>query len=732
MSEPTSGETKTPLSIGSLTRDPRILLVDDDPLILDSLRRLIEAQRYDVVTAGSGKEALGAVDKKQFDAILLDLNMPDMSGIDVLTSLQERGVETPVIVVSGDSAIDSAVNALRHGATDFIRKPYKPEELLRRISNTLNKQRLEKENNQIQQRLQQSEKWHRFLVNTSPDFIYTLDSEGRFTFVNDRVETLLEYKREELIGRHYSEIVYEEDIFRADHVFNERRSDTRATRNVELRLKCNPGNCRPRAMNGRFRTVEVTATGMYERQEIRFETRFMGTYGVVKDISDRKQAEETVHYQTYHDLLTGLPNRAKFRDYLGRALVHAKRNSQTLSIMILDLDNFRVINDSLGHGVGDELLIHVAARLRQCIKDDDILARLGGDEFALLMPDVSSRLESTVVGHKVVEELNVPIRIKGHELYVTASVGASFAPEDGAVADTLIRQTEIAMYQAKSQGGCRLQFWQPAMQEAFAGRIQIETDLRRALANDEFVLFYQPQVDTVSGAIKGFEALIRWWHPDRGLVLPNAFVPIAEETGIIVPIGEWVLREAAAQQAVWRKNGLPPVRVSVNISPRQLETPDFVGSVMRALEANQLEPGSIELEITENVLMRDVESNAAKLTQLAEAGVLLAIDDFGTGYSSLKYLSRFPINTLKIDRAFVKSPEREGMPIVNAIVGMGRNLNLNVIAEGVENIAQLEQLRVLMCSEAQGYLFGMPMSALEATKLLEEQVHGQEEEIKAG
>ncbi len=728
MRDPTGGDAKA--SVSSLNRQPRILIVDDDPLILDSLSRLITAQNYAAVTAGGGQEALAAVDRMLFDVILLDLNMPGMDGLGVLAALGERGVEAPVIVVSGDNAIDSAVNALRQGAADFIRKPYKPEELLKRIGNTLSKQQLEKENGLIQQRLQQSEKWHRFLVNTSPDFIYTLDDESRFSFVNSRVESLLGYKRDELIGRHYSEIIYEEDLFRAEHVFNERRADARATRNVELRLKCNPGRQRPRAMNGRYRTVEVTAAGMYEFPENRFETRFMGTYGVVKDISDRKQAEEAVHYQTYHDLLTGLPNRAKFRDHLGRALVYGKRKQQALSIMILDLDNFRVVNDSLGHGVGDELLIHIAARLRQCLGDDEVLARLGGDEFAVLLPSTSSRVETTVVGHRLIEALNVPLRIKGHELYISASVGASFAPDDGAVADTLIRQTEIAMYEAKSQGGCRLQFWQPAMQEAYSGRIQMEADLRRALANDEFVLFYQPQVDTFSGAIKGFEALVRWWHPDRGLVLPNAFIPLAEETGVIVPLGEWVLRQAAAQQAAWRSEGMPPVRVSVNISPRQLETPDFVGSVLRALEANQLEPGAIELEITENVLMRDVESNAAKLTQLAEAGVLLAIDDFGTGYSSLKYLSRFPIHTLKIDRAFVKDVELDGMSIANAIVGMARNLKLNVIAEGVESIAQLEQLRSLHCSEVQGYLFGMPMSVLEASRLLQEQLQLNQEVVK--
>lgn len=727
--QPTSGETRT--SISSLNRRPRILIVDDDPMVLDSLSRLIGAQDFEAATAASGQQALAAVGRIQFDVILLDLNMPGMGGVEVLAELSGRGVATPVIVVSGDDAIDNAVRALRHGAADFIRKPYKPEELLKRIGNTLSNQQLEKENAQIQQRLQQSEKWHRFLVNTSPDFIYTLDTEGRFTFVNDRVQTLLGFTREELVGRHFSEIIFDEDQFRAEHVFNERRADARATRNVELRLKCRDGQQRPRVMNGRYRTVEVTATGMYEFPESRFENRFMGTYGVVKDISDRKQAEETVHYQTYHDLLTGLPNRAKFRDHLGRALVYGKRKQQALSVMILDLDNFRVINDSLGHGVGDELLIHIATRLRQCLADDDILARLGGDEFAVLLPHAASRLEATVVGLRLIEALAVPHRIKGHELYVTASIGASFAPEDGAVADTLIRQTEIAMYEAKSQGGCRIQHWQPAMQEAFAGRIQMEADLRRALASDEFVLFYQPQVDTMTGAIRGFEALVRWWHPERGIVLPDAFIRLAEETGVVVPMGEWILRQAAAQQAVWRKEGLPPVRVSVNISPRQLEMADFVGSVLRALEANQLEPGVLELEITESVLMRDVEGNAAKLIQLAEAGVRLAVDDFGTGYSSLKYLSRFPIHTLKIDRAFVKDSELDGMSIANAIVGMAKNLKLNVIAEGVESIAQLEQLRSLQCSEVQGYLFGMPMSAQEATRLLQEQVHGDGEAARA-
>jgi PAS domain S-box-containing protein len=387
-------ETSPILStVSSLQMRSRILVVDDEPLILEGISRLLATRDYEVVLANGGCEALIAIGKQQFDVVLLDLGMPDLNGTEVLRFVAERGVETPVIVVSGDSTIDAAIRALRGGASDFVRKPYEPEELLRRIDNTLTRRRLEKENNHILQRLQQSEKWHRFLVNSSPDFIYTLDSEGRFTFVNDRIESLLGYRKEDLVGQHYSVLIHEEDIARAEHVFNERRSGDRNTRNIEIRLKCNPGMRRPRLMNGRCKTVELTATGMYEDEASPFDRRFIGSYGVAKDVSERKQAEETVHYQAYHDLLTGLPNRALFRDHLGLMLAQSKRNKQPLAVLSLDLDHFKVINDSLGHTIGDELLLAVGTRLRQCLREGDTLARLGGDEFAgaAAVPAVAQR-----------------------------------------------------------------------------------------------------------------------------------------------------------------------------------------------------------------------------------------------------------------------------------------------------------------------------------------------------
>lgn len=706
--------------LGRLGQTPRILIVDDEPLILEGLSGLLKLKGYDVTTALGGREALSAIFRQQYDLILLDLCMPDLGGAEVLRFLADRSVETPVIVVSGDNSIENAIRALRGGATDFIRKPYEPEELLRRIYNTLDKRRLEKEHNLILQRLQQSEKWHRFLVNSSPDFIYTLDQDGCFTFINERVGNLLGYNKEELIGQHYTCLIHDEDMARAEHVFNERRTSERCARNVELRLKFNPGHRRPRIMTGRYRTVELSATGMYEPTDNKFETRFMGTYGVAKDVSDRKQAEETVYYQAYHDLLTGLPNRALYRDHLGLALAQSKRSHQTMAILILDLDHFKVINDTLGHGYGDELLIYMASRLRACLREGDTLARLGGDEFGLLLPGVLTYDDVEQIGRKIINTLNKPLQIKAHELYLSVSIGACMAPSDGDMVDMLIRQAEIAMYQAKAQGRTRLQFWQPGMQAPYSTRLQVEADLRRALARNEFVLFYQPLVDIATGAIRGFEALLRWWHPERGLLSPAEFIPIAEETGVIVPIGEWVLRAASAQMAEWKKARLPMVRMSVNISARQLENPDFVDSVMRSMQIHAVESEYMELEITESLLMRDLEANALKLGRLASIGVKIAVDDFGTGYSSFKYLSKFPIHTLKIDQSFIKElVPNEPSPIVNAIVGMGKGLNLNVVAEGVETEDQLDILRRLDCNEMQGFLFSPPVSSWDATRMLE-------------
>jgi predicted signal transduction protein with EAL and GGDEF domain len=371
------------------------------------------------------------------------------------------------------------------------------------------------------------------------------------------------------------------------------------------------------------------------------------------------------------------------------------------------------------------LLLAVGARLRQCLREGDTLARPGGDEFAVLLPALEARSDVEHICRKIIQVLSKPVYVKGHEIYISVSIGACVAPDDGDLIDSLIRQAEIAMYRAKSQGRSRLQFWESGMQAPYSERMQIEVDLRRALARNEFVLLYQPQVDTLSGEVRGFEALLRWWHPQRGLLAPADFIPIAEASGVIVPIGDWVLQQAGAQLAEWRRAGLPTVRLSVNISARQLESPDFVDSVMRAVQMYSLGGQQMELEITESLLMRDFEANAIKLGRLSDSGIRLAIDDFGTGYSSFKYLSRFPIHTLKIDQSFVQELDREeNLSIVNAMIAMGRSMNLNVVAEGVETEAQLAQLQQMQCHEMQGDYYSAAIPSHEATILLSQHGRG--------
>ena len=714
--QPTSADSKP--GVSNLSRRPRILIVDDDPLIQDSLVRLIKAQDYEAVAAGNGRQALDAVDRMQFDVILLDLNMPGIGGVDVLAELSKRGVATPVIVVSGDNAIDSAVIALRQGAADFIRKPYKPEELLKRIGNTISNQQLERENSLIQQRLQQSEKWHRFLVNTSPDFIYTLDGEGRFTFVNDRVESLLGFTRSELVGRHFSEIIFEEDLFRAEHVFNERRADARASRNVELRLKCKDGQQRPRVMNGRYRTVEVTATGMYEFPETRFENRFVGTYGVVKDISDRKQAEETVHYQTFHDLLTGLPNRAKFRDHLGRALVYGKRKQQALSVMILDLDNFRVVNDSLGHGVGDELLIHIATRLRQCLADDDILARLGGDEFAVLLEQVDENAARHMAG-RILRLLDQPFEVAGQSLYVAGSIGLALYPQHAHTPQELSRRADVAMYVAKREKN-GIALYDPAQDHYTLQRLAQASDLRSAISNENLLLHFQPQIDLHTGKYSGVEALLRWHHPQLGYISPDDFIPVAEQTGLIRHLTYWVLDHSLAQIAAWQHQALPRGSIAVNLSAYNLQDAGLALEVARLLKKWGVQPWRLVLEITESSMMANPARALATLEKLNDIGVQIAIDDFGTGFSSLSYLKQLPVDKLKIDKSFVmhmNEDDNDAM-IVRSTIDLAHNLGLEVVAEGVESAAALELLHILNCDAAQGYFISRPLPAAELAKWL--------------
>ena len=697
----------------------KLLVVDDEPRLRQSLADLIRTQGHVVDVADNGRTAVKLLDDGNYDLVLLDLFMPEMDGYAVMQYMVERHPKIAVIVVSGDNTMHAAIQALRNGAYDFLRKPYQPEELLVTVQNALNKRRLEQENESVHLRLEQSEKWYRYLVDNSPDIIYSLDENGCFAFLSNRVETLLGYRKDELIGKHYTTIVYDEDIEQARFTFNERRTGNRATADIELRLKCKNGGPLVHFEN-RFITIELNSMGMYVEPSTDSPSRFVGTYGVAKDITDRKLAEETIYHQAYHDLLTGLPNRLLFKDRLNLAIAQAKRSRQKLGVMFLDLDRFKVVNDSMGHVIGDQLLQSVANRLGKCVREGDTLARLGGDEFTLLLPQIASHEAAANTAQKILNVLARPFYIGGQDHFFSASIGIAIYPDDGDSVDSLIKNADIAMYHVKDLGRANYAFFSQVKNSAYSDRLSLESDLRRALSNGELELYYQPQVHTETGAVVGMEALIRWNHPQRGLLHPADFIPLAEDTGLIGAIGEWVLRTACVQTKAWQLAGVPPIRIAVNLSAQQIESQNFLDNVTRLLHDTGLQSQQLEIEITESAMMKDIEKTQDKLRQLSAIGVKISVDDFGTGYSSLSYLKNLPIHSIKIDQSFIRdiSVDHNETSIVTAMIQIAKGLKLKLIAEGVETDYQLAFLRDNDCEECQGFLFCRPVNSTEATRIL--------------
>jgi diguanylate cyclase (GGDEF)-like protein/PAS domain S-box-containing protein len=438
----------------------------------------------------------------------------------------------------------------------------------------------------------------------------------------------------------------------------------------------------------------------------------VGAVLVARDIRARKRAERQIAYQACHDALTGLPNRMLFYDRLTQVLARAKRHGDCLAVLFLDLDQFKVVNDSLGHAAGDRLLIEIAGRLQRTLRESDTVARVGGDEFTFLLPGIGRGEDASRVAQKILEAVSRPLEIDGHQLYVTPSIGISLYPADGEEAEALLSSADIAMYRAKDLGRNGIQISSPAMNAKSVARLSLERDLRMAIERGEFTLVYQPQAGVLSGRTVGVEALLRWNHPRRGVVLPGEFIAIAEETRLILPLGEWVLRTACEQARQWQKGGGTPLRVAVNLSALQFRQRNLASTVQAVLSESGIPPGSLELEITESAAMLDAGMTIDVLSELREMGVRIAIDDFGTGHAALAYLKRFPIDMLKIDRSFVSGIEnsRQDTAIVAAITGLAHGLGLKVLAEGVESESQLGLLAACGCDEYQGYLLSRPLA----------------------
>jgi diguanylate cyclase (GGDEF)-like protein len=434
----------------------------------------------------------------------------------------------------------------------------------------------------------------------------------------------------------------------------------------------------------------------------------------------QKRVESLLRHQAYHDRLTSLPNRLLFDEQLSLALANAYRQGEMLAVAFLDLDRFKIINDTLGHDVGDQILQQATQRMQKCLRQSDTIARWGGDEFTLLLPHIHQREDISSIARQILEILSAPFFIADRELYVTASLGIALAPYDGEDASELLKNADISMYHAKQQGRNNYQFYSPEMNTKGREQLELAGDLRKALSKNEFRLYYQPQVDLSTGEIVSMEALIRWQHPQLGIIPPNQFIPLAEETGLICPIGEWVIRTACIQHRAWRKAGFPPLRIAVNLSARQFQQQGLVKTIIKILNSTQVEPAYLELEITESIAMQDINLTIKVLQELRQMGIRIAMDDFGTGYSSLSTLKYFPLHTLKIDRSFIKDSivNPSDAAIAKAVVALGKGLNLRILAEGVETKEQLAFLRSIGCDAAQGYFFSKPLPSEAAIQLL--------------
>jgi diguanylate cyclase (GGDEF)-like protein/PAS domain S-box-containing protein len=559
--------------------------------------------------------------------------------------------------------------------------------------------------------LRHSEERFRALVQNGSDIILVLGVDREVRYISPSVQRVLGYGSEEYTGSTLSvdAIVHEDDAPKVAAAFSAAMKTPGERALVEFRA---------RHADGSWRHLEAVATNLTD------VTAVGGVVINARDVTERKALEAELRRRAFHDSLTDLPNRALFLDRLSHALDRQLRVPSTIAVLFIDLDGFKLVNDSLGHGAGDRLLTTIGVRLTSSMRPSDTVARFGGDEFAVLIEDAGTASQVLKIASRLIETVSVPVRVEGREVAVSASIGITLTESSARSTDNLLREADIALYQAKSLGKARAVLFDDSMDHGVQERLDLETDLRQALERQEFRIFYQPEVDLGTGEITGVEALIRWQHPTRGLVPPDAFIPLAEETGLIVPIGEWVLEESCRQAVEWQTLGghLTNLMMSVNISACQFARRDLAEQVGEALGRTGLAPECLRLEITESAVMQDLDLAVANLDACKDLGVRLALDDFGTGYSSLNYLLRFPVDVLKIDRSFVQrlSEERGAAAVVRAVTATAQALGLDVTVEGIETPRQLGQLRELECTRGQGYYFARPLPADALTGLLAE------------
>jgi diguanylate cyclase (GGDEF)-like protein/PAS domain S-box-containing protein len=682
----------------------KILLVednDDDALLLRSMMGRRGSVAAKLERAKSVREAEEFLARENFDIILLDLGLPDAQGIGALRRVRLAAPHVALAVLTGLDDESLAQQVLREGAQDhLIKGQLEPRAFFRALRYTIERKAMEEALFAEKERAQVT-------LNSIGDAVICTDNFGNVTYLNVVAEKMTGWSLPEAAGRPMPEIFKILD--------SHRNYSDPANLAVELNQKHWPSDCFLIRRDGVEIPIEDCISPIHDR-----EGKASGAVIVFRDVSEVRAMTRQMSHSAQHDFLTGLPNRMLVSDRLRQAIALAHRRSTKLALLFLDLDGFKHINDSLGHLIGDKLLKSIAARLVHCVRASDTVSRQGGDEFVVLLAEVKQSSDVAITAKKILQAVAEPHSIDQHDLHVTTSIGLSVYPDDGLDAETLIKNADTAMYQAKENGRQNYQFFKPAMNVRAVERQSIEESLRRALDRRELTVHYQPKIDLNTGEITGAEALVRWNHPEHGAIPPGKFIPVAEDCGLILPIGNWVLHEACRQVRTWADAGLPLASIAVNISAIEFRHEHFLDGVFTILQDTGLNPRRLELELTETVLMKRAESTESVLKNLRAAGVHLAVDDFGTGYSSLSYLRKFPVDSLKIDQSFIRqiTATPDDTAIIAAVIGMGRSLNLRVIAEGVETQAELEFLQAHQCDEAQGYYFSRPLPAQEFARLL--------------
>lgn len=697
----------------SMRQRPIVLHVDDDVASLMMAEGALEEAGFDVVQASNGIEAIANFKEHDPDLIIMDAVMPVMDGFEAIGGIRQlaTGAHVPILMITGLDDLDSITRAYDEGATDFLTKPINFFILPHRVQYMLRSKLTADELRSSQAKLDNAQRLARL-------------GNWEWCLSSDALSSSREFGR--VVGLHDDQIMSAWSDF-LGHIEDSDRHNVRllADQAVEEKLPFNIEFSVRSLLDDALRRIRLEAEP--HLNESGDCTHMLGT---IQDITERIDAQKQIHNLAYYDLVTGLPNRAQLNEQLRYTLKVATRNDTKFALLFLDLDHFKQVNDTLGHDAGDDLLKQVSARLNSVVRDTDMVstadsaedeepgyqhtvARLGGDEFVVLLGQINRAEDAARVAERIAQSISNPYLIGDNSVSVTTTIGISVFPADGADSETLMKNADVAMYHAKESGRNGYQFYSREIHEQALARFSMEGELKAAIENEDLTVVYQPKVDVDSGAVIGLEALVRWEHEEYGKVSPADFIPLAEETGLIIPLGRWVLRHACTQMQTWIDAGTSPMTISVNCSSVQFTRSDMIEDIKDAIAHSGLDASLLEIELTESLLLQDIDVGIDILREMKGLGVQVAIDDFGTGFSSLSYLKRLPVDKLKIDKSFVKdlSTDAGDVAIVSAIVTLSHNLNLTVVAEGVETQAQYDILKSFACNEIQGYLISHPMKA---------------------